>query len=212
MTQLVLNQQRHALEMEKRFSSFFSQFEKELANPLLRGFFQSEDHSLLLVRLLSFPTQENMMCLNEAFRRFYIEKQITGYLSKVIHHKARDYTRKYLKDKEACVTTLDQPLKADTTSTFLDLVSSEEDDAMDVLLNAMTNLQQHVSRPGLYTALNSLTDRQQVILNFYFLQNYTHKEIGDLLSISQQSVSKTYQKALFHLRKVLKEEVTYGLY
>jgi RNA polymerase sigma factor (sigma-70 family) len=212
MTQLSLIQQRNAVEMEKRFSSFFLQFEKELANPLLRGFFQSENHSLLLVRLLSYPTYENMLCLNEAFRRFYMEKQVTGYLSKLIHHKARDYTRKYQKDKELCANTLDQPLKADTTFTFLDLVSSEEDDAIDVLLNAMTTLQQHVSRPGLYTALNSLTNRQQVILNLYFLKNYSHREIGDVLGISQQSVSKTYQKALSHLRETLKEEMNDGIY
>ncbi|MCA0174574.1 sigma-70 family RNA polymerase sigma factor [Bacillus sp. RAR_GA_16] len=203
MEKLTLTQQRQTLAMEQRFTSFFSRFEKELTNPLLRGFFQSEDHSLLLVRLLCFPTYENIVVLNEAFRRFYMEKQVTGYLSKLIHHQARDYTSKYKKDKEACSTTLDQPLKADATSTFLDLVCSEEDECIDILLNTMTTLQQHVSRPALYEALNNLTHRQQVILNLYFLKDFTHREIGDYLGISQQSVSKTYQKALSHLREAI---------
>jgi len=86
----------------------------------------------------------------------------------------------------------------------------KKDDVMDIVVRNAKSLSEHISHPALYRALTRLTKRQLTILELYFLYHLTHEEIGQVLGISQQSVSKSYSRALVSLRAFYREGETVG--
>ena len=52
-------------------------------------------------------------------------------------------------------------------------------------------------------ALYSLTEKQKQIINLVYIKGFSDTEIGQLLNISQQAVSKTHKKALKNIREYI---------
>ena len=64
------------------------------------------------------------------------------------------------------------------------------------------NLSNKLSIALLYKEIDKLPDKLKTII-YYRLQNYTFTKIGKILGLSQQQISKDYQKALNILRNKL---------
>ena len=69
------------------------------------------------------------------------------------------------------------------------------------------NLEEEADRTSLFQALNCLTERERLIINLrYGLESrdgneYTQKEVADLLGISQSYISRLEKKIMKRLRK-----------
>lgn len=50
-------------------------------------------------------------------------------------------------------------------------------------------------------AIESLNDREQMIINFYYYEGLTYKEIGEVLHVSESRVSQIHSKAISKMRK-----------
>ena len=58
------------------------------------------------------------------------------------------------------------------------------------------------------SAINELSPSYKAVFNLYVIEEYTHKEIAEILGISQGTSKSNLSKAKFNLQKVLKEKFT----
>jgi len=56
------------------------------------------------------------------------------------------------------------------------------------------------SRQVLGTAINTLPEREKLVLTLYYYENMTLQEIGQVLSVTESRVCQIHTKALLHLR------------
>lgn len=59
-------------------------------------------------------------------------------------------------------------------------------------------------------AIQKLPNGFRVVFSLYLLEGYDHKEISDILEISESTSKSQYNRAKKKLRELLKEEVYYG--
>lgn len=50
-------------------------------------------------------------------------------------------------------------------------------------------------------SIESLSEREQLIINLYYYENITYKEIGEILKISESRVSQIHSKAIMKMKK-----------
>ncbi|MPN54995.1 RNA polymerase sigma-D factor [bioreactor metagenome] len=53
----------------------------------------------------------------------------------------------------------------------------------------------------LQRTIGELNEREQLIINLYYYEGLTYKEIGEILSISESRVSQIHSKAISKMRK-----------
>ena len=56
-------------------------------------------------------------------------------------------------------------------------------------------------------AIKSLPDKARVILNLYLLEGYMHREIAEMLDISESTSKSQYQRARSLLQEIVKTEL-----
>jgi RNA polymerase sigma-70 factor (ECF subfamily) len=57
-------------------------------------------------------------------------------------------------------------------------------------------------------AIESLSPAYRTVFNMYVIEEYTHKEIGEILGISEGTSKSNLSKAKMNLKKILKEKFT----
>ena len=60
------------------------------------------------------------------------------------------------------------------------------------------------------TKIKELNKNEQLVLNFFYTEEMTLTEIGEILSLSTSRISQIHSKALFKLRKLLASEIVDG--
>jgi len=55
-------------------------------------------------------------------------------------------------------------------------------------------------------AINQLTPAYKAVFNLYVIEEYTHKEIGELLGVTEGTSKSNLAKAKMNLQKILKEK------
>jgi RNA polymerase sigma factor (sigma-70 family) len=58
--------------------------------------------------------------------------------------------------------------------------------------------------------IRELPDGCRIVFNLYLLENYSHKDIGEMLKISESTSKSQYQRARQLLQKKLKSKQVYG--
>ena len=58
--------------------------------------------------------------------------------------------------------------------------------------------------------IKQLPDGCRVVFNLYLLENYSHKQIAELLDISESTSKSQYHRAKSLLRNQLKKKLRYG--
>lgn len=179
------------------YHTFVSRHRKALANPIIQQFLKDETNYHHFVQTVSFPTKQRWQQLNRSFQRFYTEIRLIDYISKTLWRYAKDFRTQ----KERCryVLILDQPIDKEEGLTHKDQLTNQGPKAC----REKTFILNLVEQPELYQALQTLTDRQLKLLDLYFCRDLTQKEIAHDWGVSQQSISKTFHKALDHLRASL---------
>lgn len=74
-----------------------------------------------------------------------------------------------------------------------------KDNSLDASPEAFVEHQDSVRE--LQSAVESLAEREQVIINLYYYEGLTYKEIGQVLSISESRVSQIHSKAISKMKK-----------
>jgi RNA polymerase sigma-70 factor (ECF subfamily) len=82
------------------------------------------------------------------------------------------------------------------------LFDTAQDDSLDTLDEAFTKLKaEHALR-----AIQQLSPAYRTVFNLYAIENYSHKEIAEILNISEGTSKSNYAKAKQNLRTILTEE------
>ncbi|MDH5366162.1 MAG: RNA polymerase sigma factor [Cyclobacteriaceae bacterium] len=62
---------------------------------------------------------------------------------------------------------------------------------------------------GVKLAINKLPEGYRVVFSLYLLEGYDHKEIAEILNITESTSKSQYNRAKKKLKEILKEEVAY---
>lgn len=198
-------------DLERKLADFTQRYKKELSHHIVKSFLSEKEHYQLFKEFVCSPTPENIQKLNQAFRKFYIAVRLTYYLSKLLSHTSRDYYQKQKKRQYYCLLIFDHPVrKNDSSEPIGELIESNEKNIVEETVDKQNDLLEHIEDPALYYALSQLSERQLTILKLSLLNHFTNRQIGNILGISQQAVSKSYRKAIKKLSMSYKERIFYG--
>ncbi|MFC4023892.1 sigma-70 family RNA polymerase sigma factor [Oceanobacillus longus] len=188
---------------------FVDENELIFRNNLMRSFLLTKNNCFLLDQSIRYSTSDAKKALDKAFQDHLAEIRLISQLSNDLRRYAIRYDQKFNLERKRQLLILDQPNHIDTNNpaSKVDLIA--DDQALSVDEEALENdnhLESNIGNPSLYQALHSLTPRQKYILEASYLFHMTDTEIAAKEGVSQQSISKTRNKALSNLKNQLLAE------
>ena len=133
--------------------------------------------------------QEGFIKIFEKLDRFDYKGSFEGWMRRIMANTAIDSIRKSKKDP--MLTDKDEDFKLGAEDA---MVLKEELDFVG--LKAEIALE----------AIGSLSPAYKAVFNLYVIEDYTHKEIAEILGISEGTSKSNLSKAKLNLQKVLKEK------
>lgn len=110
-----------------------------------------------------------------------------AWLKKIVVNKAISYLRK----QQLNMVELDERMEVH---------DSGEADDIDLIMKVET----------IREAIQKLPNGFRVVFSLYLLEGYDHKEIAEILEISESTSKSQYNRAKKKLKDILREEVYYG--
>ena len=110
-----------------------------------------------------------------------------AWLKKIVVNRAISHLRK-------------QQLEMVELNDHLEIKNDEEIDDMDLVMKVET----------IREAIQKLPNGFRVVFSLYLLEGYDHKEIAEILDISESTSKSQYNRAKKKLKEILREEVYYG--
>lgn len=187
---------------------FIAENEVILRNNLLRSFLLEKENFFLLNQSIRYSTPDANRALDKAFQDHFAELRLISQLSNELRRHAIRYDQRLNLYRKRQLLILDQPIheNANNTPSIVDIITDGHAISVDeAALKNNQDLKYHIGNPTLYHAILSLTPRQKHILNASYLFNMTDTEIAIKEGVSQQSISKTRNKALRKLKKQVEE-------
>ncbi|MFC7684570.1 sigma-70 family RNA polymerase sigma factor [Ureibacillus sp. GCM10028918] len=178
----------------------------QFKNPLLKTFLEEHEHLELYHQYCSTPNEWLRKLIDERFIQFYIRIRAIAYFSKIIYFTARHFDMESRKYEKRYVLTLDSSgsngNKNDCISTLKEMIV---DESASIQIHEWMNhdLEQYIQHPILYKAIQSLNKRQQQILYLSYVSNISDTEISKKLNVTQQAISKSKNKALAKVRRLI---------
>jgi RNA polymerase sigma factor (sigma-70 family) len=83
---------------------------------------------------------------------------------------------------------------------------SDLDESINIKAND-TNVLDKFSHDELMNIIKDLPDGYRTIINLYVIEDYSHKEIGDMLGISESGSKSKLHKARTYLKNLLPEDI-----
>ncbi|WP_022794924.1 sigma-70 family RNA polymerase sigma factor [Marinococcus halotolerans] len=156
---------------------------------LWRSFLTNDTYQRLFDQYHQCPTHQHYYQLEHAFHRFVQEQRVVAYLAKTIHYTAVQFDQKERRFLDRNQRWLDRDMDEGYTQREYSLA-----------INSGQEEGPRVQRQFVDEAWEQLTEKQQQVLDFSFVDGYTDEEIGRMLGQSQQSVSRLKQRALQRMR------------
>ena len=133
--------------------------------------------------------QEGFIKIFEKLERFDYKGSFEGWMRRIMANTAIDAIRR--NKKNPILTDNDEDFKLGAEDPMvikedLDFVGIKAELAME--------------------AINSLSPAYKAVFSLYVLEEYTHKEIAEILGISEGTSKSNLSKAKLNLQKVLKEK------
>jgi RNA polymerase sigma-70 factor (ECF subfamily) len=125
-------------------------------------------------------------------KNFKVEGSFEGWIRRIMINTSIEYMRQK-KQNYLIVSTVYANEKSTTTA----------DDISDDTIIENLNCE------GLLSALRALTPAYRTVFNLFIVDEYSHKEIADLLDISEDTSKSNLSKAKFNLRKNLAHSIKY---
>lgn len=133
--------------------------------------------------------QEGFIKIFDKLDAFDYKGSFEGWMRRIIANTAIDSIRRSKKDP--FLTDKDEDFKMGTENP---MVEQEEIELND--LKAEIAME----------AINQLSPAYKSVFNLYVLEEYTHKEIAEILNISEGTSKSNLSKAKLNLQKILKEK------
>lgn len=171
--------------------------QKLLKNDLVISFLKIPTNKEMYMKTLSNPTPENMKELDILFKHFYFKIRFISHISTTLKFNSINYDKRMRLIQSRFPSTLDASIdSSEGGQTFLDLLADEQEENLLGKVIITDGLEEHITCPILYDALNSLTKKQKEIIKLAYADGLSDTEIGLILNKTQQAVSKTHKKAL----------------
>jgi RNA polymerase sigma-70 factor (ECF subfamily) len=129
---------------------------------------------------------EGFMKVFNSLKNFTGSGSFEGWIRRIMVNTAIDHLRKN-KHNYMIVSTVNANDKA---ANMADDVSDDE-------------MVMHVDKEDILKAVQELTPAYRTVFNLYVIEEYTHKEIAELLEISEGTSKSNLSKAKFNLKKNL---------
>jgi RNA polymerase sigma factor (sigma-70 family) len=133
--------------------------------------------------------QEGFIKVFEKLEKFDYNGSFEGWVRRIMVNNAIDAIRKAKKDH----------FYTDDDSTFSSLSENpmiEQEEEQTLELKAEMAME----------AIQELSPSYRTVFNLYVLENYSHKEIADLLGISEGTSKSNLSKAKFNLQKIIEKK------
>ncbi len=133
--------------------------------------------------------QEGFIKIFDKLEAFDYKGSFEGWMRRIMANTAIDSIRKSKKD----------PLLSDNDEDFK---MGSEDPVVDKEDIELTSIKAEIAME----AIHSLSPAYRAVFNLYVLEDYTHKEIAEILGISEGTSKSNLSKAKLNLQKILKEK------
>lgn len=131
--------------------------------------------------------QEAFVNAFQSIKSFQAKSSFGAWLKKIVVNKAISHLRK-------------QQLQTIEIDDRIDVKMEDGEDDVDLVLKV----------ESIRNAIQKLPNGFRLVFSLYLLEGYDHKEISEILEISESTSKSQYNRAKKKLRKLLKEEVYYG--
>lgn len=128
--------------------------------------------------------QESFVSAFNNLSRFRGDSSFGSWLKRIVINKSITFLRK----KKYEFTEIDN----------LHLVIDEDENEMP-----------EIEPAKVHESIKTLPEKARVVLNLYLLEGYRHKEIAEMLDISESTSKSQYQRAKHLLREKLEKEIRY---
>mgnify|MGYP003821904627 CR=1 FL=1 len=128
--------------------------------------------------------QESFISAFNNLGNFRGDSSFGAWLKRIVINKSITFLRK----KKYEFTEIDN----------LHIVSDEEENEMP-----------QIEPAKVHETIKTLPEKARVVLNLYLLEGYRHKEIAEMLDISESTSKSQYQRAKHLLREKLQKEIRY---
>jgi RNA polymerase sigma factor (sigma-70 family) len=193
--------------LSTKFNRYVEQYQEFLSNPVMKAFLDKEENLIIFAEAICFPCKKNKGNLDRKFKQFYLELRLTKYLSTLLHYDSIYFDKRKRKIANRFPLLLDQPINygGEELTLLVDIIPSEGlvKETERIFLESH-RLEEHLTDMKLFEAIKILTDRQKRILELSFIEQMSDRRISNELGVSQQSISKTRNKALLRIKEYLK--------
>ncbi len=131
--------------------------------------------------------QEAFVNAFKSIKSFQAKSSFGAWLKKIVVNKAINHLRK-------------KQLETIEIDDRIDVKMEDGEDDVDLVLKV----------ESIRNAIQKLPNGFRVVFSLYLLEGYDHKEISEILDISESTSKSQYNRAKKKLRELLKEEVYYG--
>ena len=132
---------------------------------------------------------EGFIKIFDKIRQFKEEGSIEGWMRRVMVNAAVDFVKK-------------RKARPDAVSSFE--VEDFEEDVIDDSEEEQDG-EAHFTQEEMLEAINNLPDEHRLIFNMFCLENYSHKEISELLGIREDTCRSKLRRGREMLRKYLEK-------
>jgi RNA polymerase sigma factor for flagellar operon FliA len=139
--------------------------------------------------------EQAMAYLTQTLGRLPTDAEVADHLSLNL-----DQYHERLLNTNSAIISFDQPLvdQGDETLTLYDSVENTQ------VPNPANQLDEQETKAEIAQAIQTLPEREQVMLSLYYNDGLTMKEIGRAMSISESRVSQMHARAVLTLRSLIR--------
>ena len=131
--------------------------------------------------------QEAFVSAFQNIKSYQGKASFGAWLKKIVVNRAISHLRK-------------QQLEMIELNDHLEIKNDDEIDDIDLVMKVET----------IREAIQKLPNGFRVVFSLYLLEGYDHKEIAEILDISESTSKSQYNRAKKKLKEILREEVYYG--
>lgn len=169
-------------------------------NKLLLTFLENQQNLENLKDYLNFPTTTKKQKLESNFHIHAKKVYIISYFLKTLTYESQRFDTKIRKREKLLGLTDDERILEFNAY-------NQKIDFMEENYLYLLNLEDSIESVELHRLIKSLPQNQKMVLKLLYELNYSEIEVSQYLSITQQAVNKTKNKALNRLRENYKKTV-----
>ncbi|MGN4444934.1 sigma-70 family RNA polymerase sigma factor [Bacillus cereus group sp. MYBK79-1] len=190
----------------KQIEDYINKHKKKMNEPIVRNFLESKENYDLFKTAIISPTNKNKQLLDQAFQAHFKKVKVINYVSKLIYYYSMDFGKKVNLNAKRNVLNLDTSFEdkdGNQMSRYEILLSDNEDKTHNSFIQDDNNLKNHLSDEVLIEQFSKLSKKQINILNLFYLEQLTNKEIAQLLKESEQTISYHHKNAIKKLKHAM---------